>query len=200
MQSVPAINLVCEHNSQDALRNRTTRCIVPGMPKRRNSQRELNRFRGTSINQLLMEIAKDFQRRALRKFVEQGYEGLQPAHTAVIGNLGLEGARLTDLARRATMTKQGMGQLVTEVERIGYVERVPDPTDHRAKIVRFSPRGRRLVFHAAKIGEQIQEEYARLIGRRRLKVLHDTLEDLSNGLRDGATPPLLSRPRRPARI
>lgn len=155
------------------------------MARAKIRERDLERFRRTNIGQPLTEIAKDFQKRALAKFAERGHAGLQPAHTAVIANLGLEGARLTDLARRASMTKQGMGQLVDEVQRLGYVERVPDPTDSRAKIVRFSDRGRRLMSHGVEIGELIQSEYARLIGKRRLRLLHDTLEDLNRSLRGG---------------
>jgi len=163
--------------------------MVSTMAKSKISERDLERFRTTNIGQPLTEIAKDFQRRALARFAERGHVGLQPAHTAVITNVSLEGTRLTELARRASMTKQGMGQLVDEVERLGYVERVPDPTDSRAKIVRFSERGRQLMADGVEIGELIQGEYARLISRRRLKILHDTLDDLKHALRDGAAPP-----------
>ncbi|MBK7250895.1 MAG: MarR family transcriptional regulator [Gammaproteobacteria bacterium] len=157
---------------------------------------DLERFSRTNIGQPLTEIAKDFQRRALARFAGHGHKGLQPAHTAVITNLGLEGTRLTDLARRAAMTKQGMGQLVDELEHLGYVERTPDPTDNRAKIVRFTRRGRRLMSHGIELGEAIQGEYARLIGRRHLKTLRDTLEDLAHALRESAAPPRPARTRR----
>ncbi|MBM5810400.1 MAG: winged helix-turn-helix transcriptional regulator [Gammaproteobacteria bacterium] len=160
------------------------------MPARRTiHKQDLERFRRTNIGQPLTEIAKDFQRRALARFAERGFTGLQSAHTAVFANLNVEGTRLTDLARRARMTKQGMGQLVDELERLGYVERVPHPTDSRAKIVRFTGQGRRLMAHGVEIGEIIQMEYAKLIGSRRLKILHDTLEDLNHKLRHEAASP-----------
>jgi DNA-binding MarR family transcriptional regulator len=169
------------------------------MPARKIREQDLERFRRTNIGQPLTEIAKDFQRRALVRFAERGHTGLQPAHTAVIATLSLDGSRLTDLARRAGMTKQGMGQLVDEVERLGYVERVPHPTDSRAKLVRFSERGRQLMAHGVEIGELTQMDYAQLIGSRRLKILHDTLEDLNRALRHakaGNPPPAPAR-RRP---
>jgi len=144
----------------------------------------------------LTEIAKDFQKRVLATFTERGHTGLQPAHTAVIANLSLEGTRLTELARRASISKQGMGQLVDEVQRLGYVQRVPDPTDSRAKIVRFTERGRQLMAHGVEIGELVQREYARLIGRKRLQILHGTLEDLKRRLRDGKVPEPSTRSRR----
>lgn len=156
------------------------------MARGRIREQDLRRFRRTSIGQPLTEIAKDFQKRALAKFVERGHTGLQPAHTSVILNLSLEGMRLTELARRASMTKQGMGQLVDDMERLGYVERVPDPTDSRAKIVRFSEKGRRLVAHGVEIGDIIHGEYARLIGSGRLRILRDTLEELNRQRRSAA--------------
>ena len=159
-------------------------------------ERDLERFRKTNIGQPLTEIAKDFQRRVLATFAERGHAGLQPAHTAVIANLSLEGTRLTELARRASISKQGMGQLVDEVQRLGYVQRVPDPTDSRAKIVRFTERGRQLMAHGVEIGELVQREYARLIGRKRLQILHGTLEDLKRRLRDGKVPEPSTRARR----
>ena len=165
------------------------------MAKRKTFARDLEHFREISIGQPLIEIARDFQRRALAKFAEHGHAGLQTAHTAVIMNLSLEGERLTELARRASMTKQGMGQLVNEVERLGYVQRVPDPTDSRAKIVRFTERGRRLMAHGVDLGRQIQREYAKLIGRERLQVLRETLDELRHRLRDdnAGLPPARTR-------
>lgn len=151
---------------------------------------EYERFQEGNIGPSLTEIARDFHRRALARFASSGHDGLQAAHTAVISHLGLEGVRLTELARRAGMTKQGMGQLVDEVERLGYVERVQDPTDSRAKLVRFSDRGRRLIPQGMRIARQIQEEYARLIGRQRMLALQEALQVLQRTLRAtaGATP------------
>lgn len=147
---------------------------------------ELQRFRRGNIGPSLTEIARDFHRRALARFAAAGHPGLQAAHTAVISHLGLEGVRLTELARRAGMTKQGMGQLVDELERLGYLERVPDPTDSRAKLVRFSRRGRRLIPQGIRIARQVQDDYARLIGRRRMQALQEALQVLQGALRGAA--------------
>lgn len=154
------------------------------MVKQKISENDLKRFRKNNIGLPLTEIAKDFQRRALAGFAGYGHKELQPAQYSVISHLSLSGTRLTDLAKRALMTKQGMGQLVDEVERMGYVERVPDPTDSRAKIVRFTEKGHRLMSHGIAIGESLQEEYAKLIGKKRLKDLRDALDDLNHKLGD----------------
>ena len=59
----------------------------------------------------------------------------KPSHSAVFAQIRAEGSRLTELARGANMTPQAMGELVDELEALGYVERRPDPTDRRAKLI-----------------------------------------------------------------
>jgi DNA-binding MarR family transcriptional regulator len=66
---------------------------------------------------------------------------LKPSHNAVFGQLGGDGKRLTDLAKTANMTPQAMAELVDELESLGYVERTPDPTDRRAKLIRLTGLG-----------------------------------------------------------
>jgi DNA-binding MarR family transcriptional regulator len=63
------------------------------------------------------------------------------AHIHITRHLALQGSRLTDLAKRAGMTKQAMGDLVTQCEAWGLVVREPDPTDARARRVRFTESG-----------------------------------------------------------
>ena len=63
------------------------------------------------------------------------------AHIHITRHLALGGSRLTELAARAGMTKQAMGDLVTQCEAWGLVVRAPDPLDARARQVRFTPTG-----------------------------------------------------------
>jgi DNA-binding MarR family transcriptional regulator len=65
----------------------------------------------------------------------------KPAHSAVFAQISPQGSRLSTLARGANMTPQAMGELVDELEELGYVERRPDPTDRRAKLIVLTPRG-----------------------------------------------------------
>ena len=70
---------------------------------------------------------------------EQGFEAARFAHNAVFGHLpSNQGARTVDLAERAGMTRQSMGELVRDLAALGIVEMVPDPDDGRAKLVRFT--------------------------------------------------------------
>lgn len=68
-----------------------------------------------------------------------------PAHHPVFEAIDPSGTRLTTLAARTGMTHQSMGELVRTMVDIGYVERVPDPSDGRATLVRLTPDGKRLV-------------------------------------------------------
>lgn len=65
----------------------------------------------------------------------------KPSHSAVFAQISPDGSRLSALARGANMTPQAMGELVDELEELGYVERRPDPTDRRAKLITLTPRG-----------------------------------------------------------
>src|SRR4051812_36202371 len=65
----------------------------------------------------------------------------KPSHSAVFAQIKAEGSRLTELARGANMTPQAMGEIVDELEELGYVVRRPDPTDRRAKLIVLTPLG-----------------------------------------------------------
>src|SRR3954463_325514 len=67
----------------------------------------------------------------------------KPSHSAVFAQLGRQpgGSRLTELAKGANMTPQAMGELVDELEQLGYVRRTPDPGDRRAKLIALTGRG-----------------------------------------------------------
>ncbi|MFH5824516.1 MarR family winged helix-turn-helix transcriptional regulator [Georgenia sp. AZ-5] len=69
----------------------------------------------------------------------------KPRHLAVFAQISPDGSRLSNLARGANMTPQSMGEIVDELEELGYVRREPDPSDRRAKLIRLTPLGRRTV-------------------------------------------------------
>ena len=73
--------------------------------------------------------------------VAAGGHPLKPSHNAVFGQVASGGKRLTALARTANMTPQAMAEIVDELEALGYVERTPDPSDRRAKLIRLTAQG-----------------------------------------------------------
>jgi len=101
---------------------------------------------------------------------------ISAAHIHITRHLDLEGSRLTDLARSAGVTKQGMGELVNQCEAWGLVERSDDPTDARAKLVRFTETGLswlRAFERAVGIAEQ---EFRTEVGREVATVTELALE------------------------
>jgi len=116
--------------------------------------------------------------RVYQRLMEAGYTDLRPTHFALLQQLRPEGLRVTKLASLAQMTKQSMSALVDYVEERGYIERVADPSDGRAWLVRLTPRGREVEQVArAAIGE-LESEWAQYLGNERFAALRSTLQDL----------------------
>lgn len=141
--------------------------------------------KGASAPRKRQALGRLFQRAAraqgehmLRKLAACGHAGLTLFHTALITNLDADGTRLTTMAERAGMSKQSMGQLARELERRGYISRTPDPKDKRAFLIRFTNRGRRLLADARSAKDELEAEYAALLGRKRLDTLWELLQAL----------------------
>jgi DNA-binding MarR family transcriptional regulator len=94
----------------------------------------------------------------------------------VFGTIDPEGTRLTDLAERAHMTKQSVGEVASDLEQRGYVERVPDPSDGRAKIIRLTERGRDAQAVGRGLIDDIEREWAERFGTERIAALREALE------------------------
>jgi DNA-binding MarR family transcriptional regulator len=111
-----------------------------------------------------------------RRLAGEGYPDIRPGHGCVFRFIKVEGARLTDLAELAGMTKQAVGEVVADLERLGYVERVPDPEDRRAKIIRLTGRGWEAERTARRIFGEIEQRWTEEIGQERMAQLRETLE------------------------
>lgn len=109
---------------------------------------------------------------------EARFPGLRVSHYRLLELIPPEGARITDLAEIAAMTKQGLGQHVDYLERLGFTESDRLPEDRRVRLVRRTPRGEEAVaFSRAAIG-RVEELWAEQLGRERYDVLRDTLREL----------------------
>ena len=97
----------------------------------------------------------------------------------MFGNIDAEGTRLTELAERARMTKQSVGEVTSDLEQRGYVERVPDPSDGRAKIIRLTERGRDAQALGIGLIDEIEQEWAERFGADRVAALRDALEAIT---------------------
>ena len=105
------------------------------------------------------------------------FSDLRAGHGCVFGNIDPEsGSRLTELAERALMTKQSVGEVATDLVQRGYVERVADPSDGRAKIIRLTERGREAYILGRQLIDEIERDWAERYGEQRLSALREALE------------------------
>jgi DNA-binding MarR family transcriptional regulator len=134
---------------------------------------------GRFIGALLRIPHNAFVARIYKGVIEDGYTDFTAAHLTVFQHIDVNvGSHLTWLAERALMTKQSMGYLVDHLESCGYVERVSDPQDGRAKVVRLTARGHGVMESARRTATQIEVEWAEIIGADKMKELKDILKEL----------------------
>jgi DNA-binding MarR family transcriptional regulator len=128
---------------------------------------------------VLMYVAhRHAERRILTHLAASGFDDLTPAQARVAARLDEDGIRLTALAERVGVTKQTAGVLVEQLERAGYVDRVPDPADARARLIRIAPRGRAAQSSARTMERTVEREWERHLGRDRMQALREALADL----------------------
>ena len=98
-------------------------------------------WRHANIGRLLNNAVRRFEARVLTLMSAKGHAETRISHVSLTRNLDIGGTRLTELARRAGMSKQAMAELVDQCEALKLVERADDPSDRRARLVVFTPAG-----------------------------------------------------------
>ena len=116
--------------------------------------------------------------RVFKALATAGYNDFTPAQARVFQRIAHGGSHLTDLAEQASITKQSACFLVDQLERAGYVERIPDPSDARARLVRITERGQQTLPLAESIVTDVETEWTEHLGKRRMAQLRETLARL----------------------
>jgi DNA-binding MarR family transcriptional regulator len=127
---------------------------------------------------LLGSVKDDLLEEMYHRVAAAGYPGLRPSHGCVFRYLDVDGSRLAELAERSGMTKQAFGEHVANVEALGYVERVADPQDGRAKLVVPTPRGREALILGRQVFADLEREWEEAIGAERVRGLRETLQEI----------------------
>lgn len=125
--------------------------------------------------QLLFKAARLLNERAIERVRLRTGKPVRVAHTSVLPHVDLEGTRLTELAKRLAVSKQAAGQLVDELEEMGMLERVADPDDARAKLVRFSKKGQAAMLDGLQVLGEIEAEMREVVGEAKMRVMHEAL-------------------------
>ena len=127
---------------------------------------------------LLREPFLAFIAELFRRLQEAGYGDLRISHLVVFQHIDPLGSRVTELAAKAQMTKPSMAYLVEYLEAAGYVERLPDPTDGRARLVHLTERGWKQIEDALDIIADMEAELAAAMRPGQLATLRRLLTSL----------------------
>jgi DNA-binding MarR family transcriptional regulator len=142
------------------------------MPRTSRSKLEarLAARKAGSLAQLLFQAARLYNERAIARVRRKTPEA-RVGHTRLFPYIDLAGTRLTELARRAGVTKQAVGQMVDELEELGVVERTPDPGDKRAQLVTFTEAGLAQLVAGFDVLDGIERELQGELGEPAMKAL-----------------------------
>ena len=113
----------------------------------------------------------------LSRLREHGHD-IPVNQARVFQRIDPEGARMSELAETAQLTKQTLTSIVDQLERAGYVRREADPADARARIVRIAPRGQEAIELAAPAVAEVEAEWERRLGKKRTRQLRSLLAEL----------------------
>ena len=127
---------------------------------------------------LLFVANRALEERAFAAVLAAGVTDITVAQARVAARIGPDGTRVSELAAQARVTKQSAAFLVEQLEAAGYVERVPDPADGRARLVRLTARADKVVRAANTEVERVLDEWADHVGADRLRQLYEVLRDL----------------------
>ena len=153
---------------------------MPDLPSRSRPRR---RWPGTDhLGTLLRDPALTINELVSEGLAERGFADFRPAHGTIGQHIADRGSRVTELAELAQVSKPTIVYLVNDLERLGYVERVADPADGRAKLVRLTERGARAQRAGREIVAQIERDWSQLLGRRDFATLRGLLQRLHESL------------------
>ena len=144
-----------------------------------NAPGEDGAFGPPLIGALLRMPWEAVQRHMLERLHERGFADLDAAHLNVFQYPGPQGARPSELAARLRISKQALNYLLGELERLGYLERRPDPDDLRSKRVALTPRGTSAINVIREAVGEVETAWAQQLGAERFTQLRNLLIDLS---------------------
>ena len=131
-----------------------------------------------NVGTLLFIPYRAMESEVMAALAAAGHGELTLAQARVFQRIAPGGSRPTDLADQAQVTKQTVGVLVDQLQRAGYVRRVPDPTDGRARLVVFTDLGMQACVVANMRVEEIEARWSARLGPERMAALRDALTEL----------------------
>jgi DNA-binding MarR family transcriptional regulator len=114
-------------------------------------------------------------------FAAAGLDGIRPAQAVALVPLAIGGLHASDLADRLRVSRQAVAQAVSALERHGYVTRLPDPVDARARIIELTPRGQQALRVMRSNAIDLERRWQQVLGKQRLGEFRETLIMLLSG-------------------
>src|ERR1700731_2144751 len=111
-------------------------------------------------------------------FAAAGLDGIRPAQAVALVPLAAGGLHASDLADRLRVSRQAVAQAIAPLERHGYITRVPDPVDARARIIELTPRGQQALRAMRSNALDREKRWQQVLGKQRLGELRETLQML----------------------
>jgi DNA-binding MarR family transcriptional regulator len=140
------------------------------------SKAALEEVKEASVSQLLIKAGRLANERGLSRIPDEtDVPRLRLSHTAVLPHLSWEGTRMTALAERLSISKQAVSQLIAEMEDMGIVRRVPDPSDGRGKLVIFTENAPAMLMRGMMILRSVDADLEAALGKEQYQALRTSL-------------------------
>ena len=136
------------------------------------------------IGLLLRLLNQEWGNQVHEAMQKAGFDGIGAANANVIPFVPEEGIQVSELAQLARVRKQSMAQSVEQLEKQGYLERRPDPSDRRARLVFLTEPGKAVRPVAVKAGREVERRWAELTSKEDVEQLRESLQTLLAKLRD----------------
>jgi DNA-binding MarR family transcriptional regulator len=147
-----------------------------GRVKSKTYLAQIEKGRSRNLRQLLLRASRLVNRHVVEQLQARGYIRLRATHTTLLSNMDLAGSTVTEAAERAGITKQAMGRLAADLEAAGYIRVAGDPRDARAKALRLTASGQRLMLESLEVMAELEARYIIAMGRPRFAELLDGLQ------------------------
>ncbi len=148
----------------------------------KKNESELLEIDRSYLGLILMKLTRRFFRMHDEMANRSEVLGLKASYGGVLTNLATRPHRLSELAEINRTRPQSMVKLVNELESLAYVERINDPSDSRAKLVRLTNEGRIMLNIARDTSNEIYDLYAEIVGEKKLRSMLNTMTTLIHGL------------------
>lgn len=135
-------------------------------------------FNACSWGKALGKLKKYFDAYVTEQLHQHFVEDFKLAYMPLIMNIDVDGVTNTHLAKRAGITKQGMSQIVQELEEKKYIHIQANPEDKRSSLIHLTTKGKEFVLKARECQQKFHKELQKLLGRQKFDLMMEALYEV----------------------